>query len=221
MVSGLPAFIGCLSDPAVAWFHRCSDFSRPDAEAFLAGQPGLIFEADGHWFQWALERDEDGVLAGDAAVHFFDQGRRGELGVTLALEWHDRGYAQEALVSMLERLLLQRGKHRVMRQVDSRHAPIQALLRRLGFRGEGMIGRACSARAHGCMGAAMPCWPASGRSELRGSGGWRLPACESFTIMTIGQGGQLPGVVHWALNRSSMAATSRPPDDLMHDLLNR
>lgn len=146
MVSGLPAFIGCRSDPAVAWFHRCSDFSRPDAEAFLAGQPGLIFEADGHWFQWALERDEDGVLAGDAAgdaaVHFFDQGRRGELGVTLALEWHDRGYAQEALVSMLERLLLQRGRHRVMRQVDSRHAPIQALLRRLGFRGEGMIGRA-------------------------------------------------------------------------------
>ena len=53
-----------------------SGSSRSDAEAFLAGQQELIFDTDGSWFQWALERNEDGVVLGDIAVHFLDQGRR-------------------------------------------------------------------------------------------------------------------------------------------------
>lgn len=57
--------------------------------------------------------------------------------MTLARARQGLGHAREALVSVLDQLLLRMGRHRAVAQVDSRHAPIQALLRRLGFRDEG------------------------------------------------------------------------------------
>ncbi|WP_341536557.1 GNAT family N-acetyltransferase, partial [Serratia marcescens] len=59
-----------------------SDYSAAEAQAFFAQQRQLEFNRDDSWFQLAVERREDGALLGDVAVHFFDEGRQAELGVT-------------------------------------------------------------------------------------------------------------------------------------------
>ena len=78
----LPHFTAYRSHPDVARYQSWSDYSAADAQAFFAQQRRLEFNRDDSWFQLAVERREDGALLGDIAVHFFDEGRQAELGVT-------------------------------------------------------------------------------------------------------------------------------------------
>jgi RimJ/RimL family protein N-acetyltransferase len=135
--SDLPAFAQYRGDPEVARYQSWSAFTQQDAEAFFAQQDGLVFDLDGTWFQVAVERSADGVLLGDVALHFFDEGRQAEIGFTFARAHQGAGYASEAVGCVLSLLFGELGKHRVVATVDVDNAPAARLLERLGFRREG------------------------------------------------------------------------------------
>jgi len=135
--SDLPAFTAYRNDPEVARYQSWSSYTMEDAQAFFLQQDGLSFNSDDTWFQIAAERREDGVLVGDVAVHFFDEGRQAELGVTFDLAHQRQGYAREAVAEVIRLLFAELGKHRLVATVDVLNQRALHLLQRQGFRREG------------------------------------------------------------------------------------
>jgi RimJ/RimL family protein N-acetyltransferase len=133
----LAPFTAYRNEPEVARYQSWSSYSAQEADAFLAQQDGLVFDTPDSWFQVAVERREDGVLVGDVAVHFFDEGQQAELGVTFDLAGQRCGYAQEALAALIELLFSRFGKHRLVATVDVLNLRAQRLFDALGFRREG------------------------------------------------------------------------------------
>ncbi|MBW7981661.1 GNAT family N-acetyltransferase [Enterobacillus tribolii] len=132
----LPGFIRYRSNPAVARFQTWENYTREDAEAFYAQQLPLAFNTVGSWFQIAVVRTEDGVLLGDVAVHFIDEGRQAELGMTFDEPFQRQGYAREALTAVITLLFEQLNKHRLVATIDARNDRAARLLEKLGFRRE-------------------------------------------------------------------------------------
>ncbi|WP_062112253.1 GNAT family N-acetyltransferase [Collimonas pratensis] len=132
----LPAFAGYRSQPEVARYQSWSSYSAADAEAFFEQQHGLAFNTDDSWFQIAAERTADGALAGDVAVHFFDDGQQAEIGVTFDSRYQKQGYAKEALSRVIACLFDDLKKHRITATVDASNLSVQRLLEKLGFRRE-------------------------------------------------------------------------------------
>ena len=132
----LPAFVAYRNHPEVARYQSWSSYTAEDAEAFYAQQAPLGFDEDESWFQVAAEHTVKGVLTGDVAVHFFDEGRQAELGVTFDLEWQRQGLAHEAVASVVALLFADLGKHRLTATVDVLNFKAQRLLEKLGFRRE-------------------------------------------------------------------------------------
>ncbi|MDQ3288342.1 MAG: GNAT family N-acetyltransferase [Pseudomonadota bacterium] len=133
----LEAFTAYRADPDVARYQSWSHYTRDDAEAFYAQQQDLAFNSDDTWFQIAVKRKDDDASLGDLAVHFFDEGRQAEIGVTFACEFQRMGYAVEALSRIVELLFDGLGKHRIVATVDASNRPAQRLFERQGFRREG------------------------------------------------------------------------------------
>jgi RimJ/RimL family protein N-acetyltransferase len=133
----LVAFAAYRNHPDVARYQSWSSYSIDEARAFFAQQEGLAFGIDDTWFQIAAERSDNGVLVGDIAVHFFDDGRQAELGFTFDPAQQRRGYAQEAVTEVIRLLFTEQGKHRLVATVDVLNAPAIRLLERQGFCREG------------------------------------------------------------------------------------
>jgi RimJ/RimL family protein N-acetyltransferase len=132
----LSAFSNYRNMPEVARYQSWSTFSTEDADAFFEQQHDLVFNTDDTWFQIAAERKEDAALAGDVAVHFFDDGRQAEIGVTFDPLYQKQGYAQEALSRVIAYLFEDLKKHRIVATVDASNLSVQHLLEKLGFRRE-------------------------------------------------------------------------------------
>jgi len=78
-----------------------------------------------------------GALVGDlGALVLADEPRNAEIGFTFATAHQGRGYATEAVLRLLEYLLVERGKHRVAAGCDDRNLRSIALLERVGMRRE-------------------------------------------------------------------------------------
>lgn len=133
----LVRFTAYRSQPEVARYQSWSSFSQEDSLAFFREQENLVFNKDDSWFQIAVIRQQDGELLGDVAVHFFDDGRQAELGVTFDRAFQGQGYATEAVTRVLDLLFKDLQKHRIVATVDSRNLPAQHLLEKQGFRREG------------------------------------------------------------------------------------
>ncbi|MDB5766655.1 MAG: acetyltransferase family protein [Collimonas fungivorans] len=133
----LPIFSDYRNKPEVARHQSWSSFSAEDAAAFFEQQHELAFDTDDTWFQIAVERKEDAVLAGDVAVYFFDGGRQAEIGVTFDSTCQRQGYATEALSRVIDVLFNDCKKHRIVATVDARNDSVVRLLEKQGFRREG------------------------------------------------------------------------------------
>jgi len=130
------AFSAYRSDACVARYQSWTPPVPPDAAArlvaaFAAGdprQPG--------WFQYAIEHRAERCLIGDIGVHLHDNRMQADLGFTLAAGWQGRGYASEAVRTVLDDMFSQ-GLHRVSAECDARNERSARLLERVGFRREG------------------------------------------------------------------------------------
>lgn len=132
------SFAAYRSDPTVARYQSWeTPFSESQARDFVdslgAGHP----DTPGEWFQFAIAEAASGVHVGDVAAGVdADDPRLVAVGITLARSSQGQGYGAEALAGLLDYLFLERCKHRVTAECDTRNAPSSVLLERLGIRRE-------------------------------------------------------------------------------------
>ena len=133
-----PAFAAYRSEPAVARYQDWESCALAEAAAFIRRQRRHPPGAPGRWTQIAVALRQSDALIGDLGLlrHAADP-RQATVGVTLAPQYQGRGYAAEALVTLLDHLFRQLDLHRVQADVDPRNRPSWALLERLGWRREG------------------------------------------------------------------------------------
>ncbi|EPY6908577.1 TPA: GNAT family protein [Klebsiella variicola subsp. variicola] len=132
----LPSFSHYRNLPEVARFQSWTHYGMTEATAFYEQQLSLAFAEDESWFQLAVEIQANGALAGDVGIHFFDQGRQAELGMTFSPVYQHQGYAREAMRAVMALLFEQLAHHRLMAVVDTRNSGAIKLLEGLGFRRE-------------------------------------------------------------------------------------
>ena len=118
---------------------------RPNIRQFLAGliadmqrkNPGATEPGD-PWYQYVVERAEDGALVGDVGVGFGVPGERQvELGYRILPAYHRKGYAREAVAAIIDYLVADHDIHRFVAVAATANDASTALLRSLGFRKEG------------------------------------------------------------------------------------
>jgi len=90
---------------------------------------------EGDLLELAVERADDGTLVGDVLLVLRSVPHETlEVGYLFATAQHGRGYATEAVRTVVDLAFTRLGARRVTARVDDRNAPSRALLERLGFR---------------------------------------------------------------------------------------
>lgn len=137
--SDAEAFADYRSDPAVARYQGWdAPYPLEQASRFVSAMATEPADVPGEWLQIAVALAADGVLVGDCAfASQVQEPRTVEIGFTIAPEHQGRGYAREAVSSLLRYLFEHLGKHRVIASCDPRNAPSVKVLEALGLRREG------------------------------------------------------------------------------------
>lgn len=137
--SDAEAFASYRSDPAVARYQSWeAPYPVEQASSFVSAMATEPADVPGEWPQTAVTLAGDEALVGDCA--FAPQTREPrtvEIGFTIAPEHQGRGYAREAVSSLLRYLFEQLGKHRVTASCDPRNAPSVKVLEAVEMRREG------------------------------------------------------------------------------------
>src|SRR5215210_518471 len=99
----LPAFHAYRNDSEVAKYQGWDAFTKEHAIAFIEEMASLQPGIPGEWFQFAVELKETGLLIGDCALKpDREEPRQAEMGYTLAREHQGKGYASEAVSTLLD-----------------------------------------------------------------------------------------------------------------------
>lgn len=127
------------SEPAVARYQSWdTPFSQAQARSFIENLETANPDTPGEWFQFAVVEAATGIHIGDLAAHVdADDPRLATIGITMATSAQGKGYANEAAAWLLDYLLLNRRKHRVTADCDTRNSHAVALLEHLRLRREG------------------------------------------------------------------------------------
>ena len=105
-----------------------------DVHTFISKISSEINIAD-TWYQFVIEETENSKIIGDLGIHFIED-QQAEVGCTLSKEYHGKGYATEALKSVINYLFSQLNKHRIIASIDPDNISSIGLVERLGFRKE-------------------------------------------------------------------------------------
>ena len=126
------------ADKDVAWFQGWSlDYSRADAEAFVAEQSEIAIGEPGVGAQIAAESKATGTLLGDLYLFVWERDPRlAQLGYTIERGAWGQGYATEAVLALLGYLFDVRDMHRVTARTDTENERSIRLLERIGMRRE-------------------------------------------------------------------------------------
>jgi RimJ/RimL family protein N-acetyltransferase len=137
-VDDLDAFVAYRNEPEVARYQSwLAPYPLEDGRDLIEQLQRYEPDTAGEWFQFAVSPRGGGPLLGDCAMLVLpEEPRHAEIGFTFATEHQGRGYATEAVVRLLEYLLVERGKHRVAASCDDRNLRSAALLERVGMRRE-------------------------------------------------------------------------------------
>ena len=130
------AVLAYRSLPEVCRYQTWEPRSLDDAFRFIEDLATIDFDTPGTWFQFGIRLRDSGELIGDLGVHFVEDGKQAEIGVTLSPGSQGRGLGTEAVTAMIEYLFGRLGKHRVFASVDPRNEPSLRLLRRVGMQQE-------------------------------------------------------------------------------------
>ena len=135
-----PTLAAYRSDEEVARYQGWDvPYDEAQAQTFIGQLLGTHPDVPGEWFQLAVTDAGTGEHLGDVALHVdaADPGLA-RVGITLARAAQGQGYATEALTTLLDYLLLDRGKRRVVADCDVRNTASAALLTRAGLRHEAL-----------------------------------------------------------------------------------
>lgn len=132
-----PALCAYRALPEVARYQGWETWGPEEAAQLIENQCSAEPGVPGTWLQLALIERAGGQLIGDCGLHCLrDDPQQMELGITLAPAWQGRGYAAEALGSVLEFGFGTLRLHRIFAVTDAENHAAAALFRRLGFRQE-------------------------------------------------------------------------------------
>jgi RimJ/RimL family protein N-acetyltransferase len=128
------------SMPEVGRFQTWDVKTEEGAAVYIAGATDIEFGKNGTWFQLAVRDKSSGGLIGDLGLHFLDaDGHQVEVGITISPEQQKRGYASEALATVLDYLFVELKFHRVVGSVDRDNRASSYMLQKVGFRKEGHL----------------------------------------------------------------------------------
>lgn len=114
------------------WIPKTID----DTHVFISKVSAKINVYD-TWFQFAIVSSETGELIGDIGIHFLDiENYQIELGCTLAKTQQGKGFASEALRTIINYLFEDLNKHRISCSIDPHNIASIKLFEKLGFRKE-------------------------------------------------------------------------------------
>lgn len=105
-----------------------------DVDSFLKRISPEINIADS-WFQFVIVEIETTDIIGDLGIHFLDD-EQAEIGCTLSKKHHGKGYATEALISVMNYLFNKLNIHRIIASIDPLNVSSIGLVERLNFRKE-------------------------------------------------------------------------------------
>ncbi|TRZ46335.1 GNAT family N-acetyltransferase [Robertkochia solimangrovi] len=89
------------------------------------------------WFQLVIIENASGRLMGDIGLHFFGiRNEQVEIGCTLHQDFQGKGFATEALESIITFLFTELNKHRIIASIDPENLSVIRLLERTGFQKE-------------------------------------------------------------------------------------
>jgi RimJ/RimL family protein N-acetyltransferase len=129
----LEAFAAYRNDPDVARYQSWTSFSHEEAGEFIASM-ALKNPGDSGWFQFALQSRDDNSLVGDCGLKIIEDDRRlAEIGFTIARAHWNKGYASEAVRSLLNYAFNTFNLHRVSASADPRNAASCRVLEKAGM----------------------------------------------------------------------------------------
>lgn len=128
-----------LSDPEVMKHYGMAPFSTEEEACEEVEWYDSLLEK-GTGIRWALALEEAGPVVGSCGFHQWDRRHnRAELGYELSREHWGRGFMAEALRAILAYGYGELGLNRVQALVEPDNAASIAMLRKLGFRQEGLL----------------------------------------------------------------------------------
>jgi ribosomal-protein-alanine N-acetyltransferase len=134
-----PALLRVFSDEQVVRFWSVGAWTEI-AQAEKMIEEALLAYREGSLCRYAIALAETDELIGICNLRgFFEQNRRCELGYALGSAHWGRGYAFEALESLLGHAFADLGMNRIEADIDPRNDASERLLERLGFRREGYM----------------------------------------------------------------------------------
>jgi RimJ/RimL family protein N-acetyltransferase len=129
----LDAFVAMRAEPQVARFQSWDSFTESDGRAFLESN-GRCNPGEPGWFQFALERKQDGSFVGDCGLRTLETDRRlAQIGYTIARQYWSQGYAQEAVRGLIDYAFRNFAFHRIIASVDPRNAASVRVLEKSGL----------------------------------------------------------------------------------------
>jgi len=124
------------SSPEVSRFQSWGTDSAQLIESYIRDLAALTPGTPGPWYQIGITLSS-AALIGDCGFRVLESDpRQAEIGIALAPEFHNLGYATEALQALLDYLFVKLGKHRVFGSVDPANLRSIKLLQRVGMREE-------------------------------------------------------------------------------------
>ncbi|MEO5647933.1 MAG: GNAT family N-acetyltransferase [Chitinophagaceae bacterium] len=134
----LDDFFDYRRDPVVARYQGFDPFDRDEAFQFIQSQKKQLFAEPGQWVQQALELKEDNKVIGDCAVRLDSNNTSiAEVGCTISPGYQSKGFAKEALFTLMQFLFEEANVHRVVGITDAENLPSIRMLKSVGMREEG------------------------------------------------------------------------------------
>lgn len=124
-------------DPDVARYQGFDPFSKQEAEAFINAQANQLFGEPGQWLQQALELKAEKKVIGDCAMRIDPHNvSTAEVGCTISPLYQSKGFAKEALLSVLKFLFEEANVHRIVGIADAENLASLRMLKSVGMRQE-------------------------------------------------------------------------------------
>lgn len=134
----LEDFYAYRSNPEVTRYQGFDVMTPEQASSFIAEHKDKLFGTPGDWVQYGIENKETQRIIGDCALKLDASDTRiAEIGITISHLEQRKGYAKEAMLSILHFLFDQKGIHRITETVDAENFASVQLLKSLKFRQEG------------------------------------------------------------------------------------
>ena len=130
----LNKFLSYRQDTQVARFQSWSMLSYSEAQSFISEMQIAVMGIPGEWFQIAIAHKESNLLLGDMGMQIYTKNPTiVEIGFTLGREEQGKGYAREAVQSLIYSLFELGNINKIVGITDMRNEPSVNLLRRLGM----------------------------------------------------------------------------------------